>query len=556
MRWLLAPLLALSWFINIEVVAQNPEVAKQNLAPEIWFDPINKTDWLGLFQKSAPWPAGMNKVGVLVLEPGWVFSASDADLEMVINFVKQHHIKLDMDIQAVQKFQGAACGGGEGYSSLGDMANEAQILQRHGAKLDWIHIDEAVWFGHYSKPPSGCQLSIPDLITRTAVIVNSVLAVFPDVQVVEIEPIPAVTYNADWRETLTKFRLGLEQQIGKPIRDMQLDLNWVDPGWQNALTNMNAYLQERNIALGIFYNGSGYDVGDAGWISHAVRNFETVEGTMGIIPAQVIFATWNANPIYDLPETAPTAQTWLINRYTLPRTLIEAHFMGTGATGRLTTALGEPIPNATIQANVLGVSFAQPLPSAVMHGAVPANAVTALMGLRLNVGCACSGVSDVLVGTLQYQEAVGDVSKPPVPFMYPNATAVGGGGATIGGETVGGIRVTRLIVQPDQTFFANSPAFAVTANARYRFIVPAATVAGEGWYGSVVLIWLDVNVNIISIVSVMPDPGHVTISLATTAADGTFTIPKLPRVGAGTSPVTLHFDGAGVQRDATWTPLH
>jgi hypothetical protein len=549
MRWLLASLLTLSWLLSTGAAAQAP-------GPEIWFDPINHTDWLGLYQKGAPWPKGMNKVGVMALEPGWVDTASDADLYAVLAFVKLHNMKLDMDVQAVARPANGSCGSVEGYSGVADMPYAVNILKKHGARLDLIHIDEPVWFGHYDPDAGACRFSIPDLITQTALVVNSVIAIYPEVQVVEIEPLPAVTVNPDWRESMTQFRIGLEPLIGRTIRYIQLDVNWDDPSWQDAMSQMNLYLHEQNMDLGIIYNGAGSSNTDASWIARAVTNFETVEGVLGIVPAQAIFTSWDPNPLYDLPETASTAQTWLINRYTLPRTLIEAQFMGAGATGKLTTSEGAPIANATIQANMPGVNFNRPLPSTVLHGVVPAGAVSAIIGIRLNTECACAGVSDVLIGTLQYQETVNGVCRPAFPYAYPNKPAISGTGATVNGETVGGTRVTRVTVQPNQSFLANSQSFAVTANAQYQFTVPAASVGGQGWYGNIIIIWLDKNGNGIARLFVIPDPGHVTTSIATTAKDGTFTAPVLPRVGPASVPVSLYFDGGGLYRAATWTPLH
>ena len=85
--------------------------------------------------------------------------------------------------------------------------------------------------------------------------------------------------------------------------------------------------------------------------------------------------------------------------------------------------------------------------------------------------------------------------------------------------------------------------------------IPAATVGGKGWFGNVLIIFADQNQNGIIRLTVIPDAGQRTVGTAITAADGTFALPKLPRVGPGSVPVSVYFDGGGIYRAITWTPL-
>src|SRR5581483_9346317 len=97
------------------------------------------------------------------------------------------------------------------------------------------------------------------------------------------------------------------------------------------------FVHHQNMGLGIFYDGIGNARNDAEWMTAAQQHFEYIEGTLGIVPDEAIFASWNAYPVYNMPETSPTAQTYLINNYFRRRTLIGAHFVGRGVAGRLTT---------------------------------------------------------------------------------------------------------------------------------------------------------------------------------------------------------------------------
>lgn len=59
----------------------------------------------------------------------------------------------------------------------------------------------------------------------------------------------------------------------------------------------------------IIYNGEGFDRDDKAWTDHARRNFEQIEGEMGIVPDVAWFASWNQQPENILPETTPTSHT-------------------------------------------------------------------------------------------------------------------------------------------------------------------------------------------------------------------------------------------------------
>jgi len=257
-------------------------------------------------------------------------------------------------------------------------------------------------------------------------------------------------------------------------------------------------------------------------------------------------------PRYDLPETSPTALTWVINRYFRERTVIQVQFVGGGVRGKLTNQQGKPIAGATINGYVPGVDFSQPLPATVVQDVVPPNARYGLLAVRLNAECGCAGLNDVLVGTLRYQETQGGSANA----SYQYSTEPGNfNGTLIDGEWVGGTKVMRVITTATQQFYPNSPWFPVTPGAHYTFTVPASTIGGGGWYGNVFLLWADATMNPFLRIIVDPPPGKRLMSTATTAADGTFQLSRLPRVGPGSTPVTVEFAGDSTHRSVGWSPL-
>jgi hypothetical protein len=549
MRWLLAPLLALSLLIGTGA-AIPPD--RTEAWPEIWFKPQSPLDWLNMWTDDAPWQHAASRVNVLGVIHWWLLGATDEQILAMFDFAQRHHMKVEMETEVITRYANQACGLIEGYTPPDAIASEMAILKRLNLHLDILTMDEPVWDGHYFPDPRNCYLSIPDLVGRIKSNIAPVLAQYPDIQIVEIEPIPGVTNFPDWKTTETWFRTALTQATGKPIRDIQLDVDWQSPGWVQPMRDMREFTHQQSMGLGMYFNGFAYARSDAEWINYAVQHMETVEGTMGIIPEQAIFATWGVYPAYNMPETSPTTQTWLIDRYFRKRTMLQVEFVGQGVQGRLTEVDGRPVANARVNAYVPGVDFSRPLPATVVQDIAPANAAFGLIAIRLNAECLCQGVNDVLIGPIQYQETQGGSASfsfqyPPVPSLF--------NGAIVDGERVAGTTVTRVITTPAQSFYPNSSLFPVTPGANFTFTVPASTIGGEGWYGHVLMLWFDQNINEVGNIEIVPKAGKRLMSTATTAADGTFALSKLPRIGPGSAPVTVEFAGDNTHRAIVWSPL-
>jgi hypothetical protein len=553
MRWLFAPLLALSCLTGTGPAGWGAEnTMSRAVWPEVWFNPHTPSDMPDMWTDTAPWQNAAKRVNVLELVHWWVDSATDAQVLAMTDFAKRHGMKIDLEIESITRFATEACGHTEGYTPPDFLTGVAAKLLRLGVHVDIMTMDGPVWFGHYNPDPNDCYLSVPDLVGRVSSNISGVIALYPNIQLYQIEPIPATTNFPDWRDILTSFRAGMAKATGKSIRAMQLDTNWSTSAWIPAMQDMYAFVHHQNMLLGVILDGSGFARNDADWMTAAEQHFEYFEGTLGIIPDEVIFTTWQDFPAYNMPETSPTAQTWLINRYFRDRVVIDAQFVGQGAKGKLTSGNGQPIANATVNGYVPGVDFGKPLPTTVIQDVVPSNAAYALLGIRLNAECVCQGINDVLVGQLQYHETQG--GSRDYSYLYPPVPALLSG-TIVDGEWVGGTKVTRIITTAAQNFYANSDIFPVTPGAQFTLTLPASTIGGAGWYGNLFLLWADANVNGLNRITFIPDPGKRVMSTATTAADGTFQLPRLPRVGPGSVPVTVGFEGDATHRPVGWQPL-
>ena len=552
MRSILAALLMPLWAAT--AAAQYiPPINTPAAGPVIMFAVPAPSQYAALFSDDSQWPMAAKRVGVISLVSGWINnSATDADLARIIAFAKTHRMKLNLSLQAVAKIPGQTCGGIEGYSFPGEMLLAMRRILALGGTIDWFDMDEPIWFGHYFTGDGGCQIPVNEMITRISTILNQVLPLAPNARLIDIEPLVDIMHQKDWRETLRTIWAGVERLTGRRVGILELDVAWGTPEWRPYMVTMNQFLRQQNMGLAVIYNGTFQETSNAAWVARAIGNADIVEGALGIIPEVAVFASWDQFGQNNLPETSNTSQTWLINRYARDRSVLTASFSGTGAQGKLTTKRGAPIANATIQAAVPGLDLKNPLPVLSITGTVPANAATAVMGIRLNMECGCQGLNDVLVGTSRYQESLGGSVLKTFGFSPAHAVY---NGVIVDGEVVGGTLVTRFIAPAGKSFLTNSDFFPVTPGAHYQFSVPAGTLGGDGWYGNVILIFVAADGQGLARPTITPDPGHVAMPPVTTAADGSYKIPRLPHTGPGSAPVTVWYGGDDVYRGAAWSPV-
>ena len=196
---------------------------------EIWFDPREFPGWLDMFRDDTAWKQAAARVNVLVLEPSFLATASDADILTITNYARTHGKKLAFVAQAVTRPTDRYCGGTEGYASATEMKQLGVKLKNLHVTVDYLLMDEPLWFGHYDTEPLTCLAPIPELVTLVAATVNDFASLWPDIAVVEIEPAIPVASIPGWQQDLASFLAGLERLTGKPVRTLQLDVDWHNP---------------------------------------------------------------------------------------------------------------------------------------------------------------------------------------------------------------------------------------------------------------------------------------------------------------------------------------
>lgn len=291
--------------------------------PEIWFAPLDQefrpnlngggsVDYMDLFRPDAPWPNAASRVNVFNLNGWFIGHASDSDIQTAVSWLRQHRMKIATNLGLLTARE--TCGKGiEGYSSNYSLFVVSR-LKRLGGYLDYIQMDEPLWFGHEPEAaPTACHLSIEQVAQNVASSSQRIRAIFPEVKIGDVEPISNFP-RSDWLDHINDWASAYHTVTGQPLAFIAADVDWRKP-WLQRARSMGVDLRQIGLRFGMIYNGSGRDKSDASWVTMAQQSFQTFEAEDAQRPDLAIFMSWMHYPIHVLPETSTTAMTHLINAY-------------------------------------------------------------------------------------------------------------------------------------------------------------------------------------------------------------------------------------------------
>ncbi|HVC60822.1 MAG TPA: hypothetical protein VND19_10730 [Acetobacteraceae bacterium] len=528
-------------------------------AAQIWLGPRSpnagssgSADWHSLFQPTTAWSQLASHIQVFMVTAGYVMSAPDAELRAMGADLAARHIGLAIPVQSIAQVPGEACGHEEGYGPTSDSARTAARLAALGVPLQYIRVDEPLWFGHYDKGPQGCRLPVVEIARRVAQNVRAYLRVFPGLVVGTVEPVPGPSGQPGWAKEFRAFQNALATDTGKPITFMHVDVDWHTPHWADAVKTMAGVARADGLQFGVIYNGDGLDKTGADWVAAAWQHVIEIESGHGVRPDQAVFQTWDQHPDHVLPLMSDSSLGGMVSRYLLPKTHIVATRSNAGIQGRLVDAAGRPVAGARVRVQVIGADPSRPLPVRTVSGIVPANARFAILGMRVNTECNCAGANDLMVGKLAYAEtAGGDVRQTyDMAAQAPRLQAGSKGGAVVRTAANGGRPAAHVLVQPGQKFGFNSPAFPVTPGAHFEFKVPLGAVGNTGLFGTVAVIWLNAKQQGLSLASILLPRDMTEAATVTTGADGRFVLPRQVAKAAGGRRLRLEFEGSAGDRGA------
>jgi hypothetical protein len=242
---------------------------------------------------------------------------SDADLAKVVTRLKEKHVALGIEMLA-QAYDPPGCGGGvEGYFPPHQTAQLAAKLRRAGGTLQYIVMDEPLWFGHYYKGPKACHSSIENVAQRVAANLAEYQKVFPDVIIGDGEPFPSISNQPGWQDDYKAWLHAFRGAVGKRLSFTSVDIDWARPNWPEGLRGFVSLAHEVQMPIGIIYNANPPRpaMTNEDWLTDAQRNYTHIEHTLGIVPDWAVFASWVKYPGHAITDQSGLGEDHLVKEY-------------------------------------------------------------------------------------------------------------------------------------------------------------------------------------------------------------------------------------------------
>jgi hypothetical protein len=302
-------------------------VTAQTGSTEYWLggvDPVVLSDWhksdpadyMQLFQSSSPWQKSASHVTAFKISMQFASRSKEGDLAALIDDLHRRGIGLAIEMGMLRNDRG--CGKGEGYMPAELPGIAMKRIKRLGGEVEYIAMDEVVFFGHERSWPKNsipaCQDKLDELVHEVATTVAEIQQYFPQVKIGSIEPITsnqgfdAKRLVRDYLAFADLFR----SETGKSLAFVHADIAWRSTNWQQAIAPLKTGLRARGIRFGIIIGGDPSYTNDISWTRAGLHQLSVFVADPATAPEDVIIQSWQPLPTRYLPETTPGTTTWML----------------------------------------------------------------------------------------------------------------------------------------------------------------------------------------------------------------------------------------------------
>jgi hypothetical protein len=499
--------------------------------PTVWFAPMppnlyqnyGAADYLDLFSPSAPWGNAAARVTVFKIYAPVLDIFDDASLRNMLADLKHRHIALAMEWGPLEPV--GSCGVGiEGFDGSNGL-RLAQKIRDLGGSLQYVAFDEPLEFGSVYVGPNACQWSAQQVAHDAAQHVAQIRSVFPDVVVGDIEVVPDAAATNTWLGAYQQWFDAWQAETGQPLAFFHFDVDWVSD-WKPAAAALARALRARHVPVGQIYIGAGDVTTDAAWLTSAEQRAADIETGVGLGPDQVIFQSWEPLPKHLLPETDPTAFTYLIDWYFHDRTQLTLSATAGFAQGQLAGPSG-PLTQATIQLTATPPAGTGQAAAYQYSGTAPSGTQYVVFGARAGLeGCDRVGAQPAEFLLTDFALDAGAAGRLSADFT--NGLT---GWGIWGNASVGQLQGASLhaLVAPGQTLGLNSASLQLPAAAApYTFTVHATIPSGGPGGGCVIAVFQDASYVELSRAMIRILPLPLSLGSVQTDASGVYSVPLLP----------------------------
>jgi hypothetical protein len=269
------------------------------------------SDLMSMFDPKARWTHVAASTRAFLLPPGLVMGGNDETLSRIFSDLSRRNIPLAVAFGWLHG-EDKGCGQRvEGFAYPGTALAMAKKIQRLGGDLQFVALDEPLFFGHTYKGASACHFPLDEAARRVADGAAAVKTVFPNVRIGDIEPVGLA--DPSYPDLVRSWLQAYRAAAGSPLAFVHADIQWKGP-WQDQLGRVTQVVRNAGIPFGIIYDGGPSNT-DKDWTNTAAQRFQAIEANPATRPDHAIIQTWEEHPTHLLPEDEPGTLTNLALRY-------------------------------------------------------------------------------------------------------------------------------------------------------------------------------------------------------------------------------------------------
>jgi hypothetical protein len=291
-------------------------------AQELWFSAgddlkvngvVSHPEFPELLKPNSPWKVGLSHLNVLQFRaayfPRKAAEGDAAEVATILDFLKAHNIALGITAPMMPS---ETCGSGtEGISVPRQIDLYARQLKALGAPLQYVVIDEPLYYAHEYKANKACELPIGAVAEGVARNVKAIRGYYPHAKFILVEPEQMLKGGPT---ELADFLDAYKTHVDEYPQSVRFDVQW-QRNWQSELPPFIRMLHDRGIGYGIIYNAKQAPRDDIAWIASAKENALAFEKAIREKPDHVMIQSWNPNPTKILPENNPYTMTGFLKWY-------------------------------------------------------------------------------------------------------------------------------------------------------------------------------------------------------------------------------------------------
>ncbi len=211
---------------------------------------------------------------------------SNSDIQSFMNWVGSNGLGLELQTGVLPVTGPNSCGWGvEGYDGM--FQNHLQRIHDLGGTLSVLNLDEPLFFGSQWTGPNACHELISTLAKETASAINIAKSIFPNIKVIDTEPVPYVGEYASWLSDIKSFAPG-------SINEFDADIIW-GANWTNILGSDYAAADQYGIVTGAIIDSANPDASNCAWTNSAEANAQSLS-VNGLAPQKYLVQSWDSSP--------------------------------------------------------------------------------------------------------------------------------------------------------------------------------------------------------------------------------------------------------------------